>query len=102
MALTIEKYLIKEVRQLESRKPILNMRVEGMESSMQLDEEDLHTLFGVFGDIKMLQVLPDCRARVEFHFLLNAFMARQQLNGKFVKSINALLEVEWQIEEGET
>lgn len=86
--------MLKEIPRLETRKPRLIMSVDGMESQ-KLDEADLRNLFGVFGDIKELQLLEGCQAEVEFTTLLQAFIARQQLNGKYIKSINSMLNIEW-------
>lgn len=62
---------------------------------MHLDTLDLRTLFGVFGDIKELRLLQSSQAVVEFTFLLNAFIAWQQMNSKFIKEKNAIISIDW-------
>jgi len=72
LGLAIEKQLIRVVRNLESRLPILVLSIDGVDSSRALDKNDLQSLFGVFGDIKSLDLLANNWAKIEFEFLVNA------------------------------
>jgi len=47
-------------------------------------------------------LISNSQARVEYASILHAFLARQQLNGKFIKGANVTTIVEWEMAEGET
>jgi len=82
LAENIEKILIKKLYNLENREPKLILRVEGIENEFQLVTQDLKTLFNVFNNLKSVKLIKNNEAIIEYHLLLNAFLARQQLNGK--------------------
>lgn len=74
LAQNIEKVLVKKIRGLEYRNPVLLLTIEGMDNQSKLDTEDLETLFVVFGEIEEggIHIVQHSRAIVKFKHLVNA------------------------------
>jgi len=68
-----------------------------MDNQSKLDSDDLSTLFVVFGEIEEdgIEIVQHSKAIVKFKHLVNAFIARHQLNGRYIRNINATVLVDW-------
>lgn len=68
-----------------------------MDSQSKLDKEDLAILFVVFGEIveNGIEIIQHTKAIVRFKHLINAYIARHQLNGKYIRNINATVLLDW-------
>eukprot|EP00801_Mesodinium_rubrum_P002763 Mrub_02763.p1 GENE.Mrub_02763~~Mrub_02763.p1 ORF type:complete len:515 (-),score=89.15 Mrub_02763:77-1588(-) len=97
LAQNIEKVLINKIRGLEYLNPVLFLSIEGMDSQSKLDKEDLAILFVVFGEIEEngIEIIQHTKAIVKFKHLINAYIARHQLNGKYIRNINATVLLDW-------
>lgn len=98
----IEKLIIKEIPQLEKQAPLLLFTLEGMDTHKQLCLEDLRKVLGVFGGLRDIHLEQFNQVRVEYESILYAFLARQQLNCKFIKGLNLLVKMEWLVVKGNT